>query len=246
MSNVEFLDEQQSMIQDNLIIKENNIEIYKGSGHTNTQLFNHPRYDSDNIEMVNQKPIIGSLIIKDKNTGEILLNANNAIHPENFSLTIAYALMGRREGTIYGMQFGNGATNVSGINTVTYFTPNVNTPNASLYNPTYFKVLADTSENLDNLKNSITITHESGRRYTDLVMLCTLDLGEPSGQDAWDDNQSMNGDFVFDEIGIRAFPSSLSESATSGLLLSHIIFHPILKSLNRVIEVIYTFRINIC
>jgi len=81
--------------------------------------------------------------------------------------------------------------------------------------------------------------HVTGTNYTDVFVTCFLDYGEPAGQEAFDNTSNNNGDFVFDELGLRAY------SATgTGRLLTHVIFHPVQKSLNRVIQVDYTVRIQ--
>jgi hypothetical protein len=52
----------------------------------------------------------------------------------------------------------------------------------------------------------------------------------------------MKDNFVFDEIGLR----SVSEDGVqgNGRLLTHVIFHPVQKSLNRLIQIAYTVRIQ--
>jgi hypothetical protein len=49
----------------------------------------------------------------------------------------------------------------------------------------------------------------------------------------------MNGNFVFDELGLKSFSSS-----GTGKLLTHVIFHPVQKSLNRLIQIDYTIRVQ--
>jgi hypothetical protein len=44
---------------------------------------------------------------------------------------------------------------------------------------------------------------------------------------------------VFDELGLRSY----NTNGTS-LLLTHVVFHPVLKSLNRLIQIDYTVRIQ--
>jgi hypothetical protein len=68
-----------------------------------------------------------------------------------------------------------------------------------------------------------------------------LDFGEPSGQAAFDNATSTEGNFVFDELGLKSFNP---EGPDTGLLLTHVIFHPVQKSLNRMIQVDYTIRIQ--
>ena len=52
---------------------------------------------------------------------------------------------------------------------------------------TYTKVVDDRSiNNIDPVRNKIDIRHVSGTNYTDVLVTCLLDYGEPSGQDAFD------------------------------------------------------------
>ena len=66
-----------------------------------------------------------------------------------------------------------------------------------------------------------------------------LDYGEPSGQDAVDNSSNVDGLYVFDELGLVSY----SPSGT-GNLLTHVIFHPVQKSLNRLIQIDYTVRVQ--
>ena len=75
-------------------------------------------------------------------------------------------------------------------------------------------------------------------RDTTLIDYDTANLTPDSM--AVDNNASVDGTFVFDELGLRARASTLG----AGILLSHVIFHPVEKSANRVIQVIYTIRIR--
>ena len=185
--------------------------------------------------------VTGHLVIKDVESGEVLLNKRNAIHYENFSVAMGRALANRPDGNIHEMHFGSGGSTVSGTGAITYFPPNTTGSAANLYNPTYFKVVNDLSPlNVDASKNFIEVNHLNNTIYTDIVVTCTLDYSEPSGQSAFDDDTDLESDFVFDEIGLKTY----DPVAGSGLLLTHVIFNPIQKSLNRLIEVIYTLRIQ--
>lgn len=185
--------------------------------------------------------VTGHLLIKDVDSGEVLLNKRNAIHYENFSVAIGRALANRPDGNIHEMHFGSGGSTVNGTGAITYFPPNTTGSEANLYNPTYAKVVNDLSPlNVDPSKNFIEINHLNNTMYTDIVVTCTLDYSEPSGQSAFDDDTDMEGDFVFDEIGLKTY----DPVSGGGLLLTHVIFNPIQKSLNRLIEVVYTVRIQ--
>lgn len=188
----------------------------------------------------------GHVLIRDGETGDVLVDRLNQIHFENMSIAIAKSLARRDDGWILEMHFGNGGATVNGIGVVTYLPPNVIGQNANLYNPTYFKVINDVSPlNVDPSKNFIEILHTDNEVFTDIRMTVTLDFGEPGDQAAFDNATSTEGVYVFDELGIKA-AGEPGDPAGSGLLLTHVIFHPVQKSLNRIIEIVYTIRIAMC
>jgi hypothetical protein len=186
--------------------------------------------------------ITGHVLIKDSVTGEILVDKMNAINYENFSIALARTVANRPDSWIQEMVFGNGAAQVSETGTITYLPPNVVGQTAELYNQTYYKVINDQSPlNLNSAHNYIATSHIDSTTYTDVVVNCTLDLGEPAGQEAFDTATNINGAFVFNELGLRAFSTN---GPNTGRLLSHVVFSPVQKSLNRQIQVVYTIRIQ--
>lgn len=184
----------------------------------------------------------GHVLIRDPQTNEILLDKSNAINFENMSVAVARGLAGRPNGNIHEMHFGSGGSAVSGTGAITYYPPNVTGANADLYNPTYFKVVNDQSSlNTDPSKNFIEVRHLVGTVYSDIIITCTLDYSEPSGQEAFDDSTDVEAPYVFDELGLKTYDPS---GPGNGQLLTHVIFNPIQKSLNRLIEVVYTIRVS--
>jgi hypothetical protein len=182
----------------------------------------------------------GHIKIYDPLSKEIYVNKRNAIHYENMSLALAESLSNAGQGFIYEMSFGNGGTSIDPTGIITYLTPNSAGTNASLYNQTYTKVVDDRSvNNTDPARNFLETRHVSGTNYTDVLVSCLLDYGEPNGQDAFDTSADANGTFVFDELGLRSY----SPSGT-GRLITHVIFHPVQKSLNRLIQIDYTVRVQ--
>jgi hypothetical protein len=109
-----------------------------------------------------------------------------------------------------------------------------------LYNQTYIKVINDrSSANLDPTRNKLETRHVTGKNYTDVFATCLLDYGEPSGQEAFDNTSNTDSDYVFDELGLVTYTSTGAQR-----LLTHVIFHPVQKSLNRLIQIDYTVRIQ--
>lgn len=184
----------------------------------------------------------GFVKISDATTGEVLVDKKNAIHYENFSQALANGVSDRGQNYIFEMHFGNGGTSIDPTGVISYLPPNSTQQNAQLYNPTYFKIVNDTSLlNNDPLRNKITVHHTPGTTYTDILVSCLLDYGEPAGQAAFDNSQNLSGTYVFDELGLKGY---LDGQPGAGPLLTHVIFHPVQKSLNRLIQIDYTVRIS--
>jgi hypothetical protein len=156
------------------------------------------------------------------------------------SIALAESLSNQGQGFIFEMSFGNGGTSVDPTGIITYLTPNTTGINASLYNQTFSKIVDNRSvNNLDPARNKTEIRHVTGTNYTDILVSCLLDYGEPEGQQAFDTATSQDDQFVFDELGLRSFLP-----IGQGKLLTHVIFHPVQKSLNRLIQVDYTVRVQ--
>ena len=195
--------------------------------------------------------IKGWVKISDPVTNTVLVDKSNAIHYENFSEALAKSIVAgplnandseSASGFIKTISFGNGGTDVSPTGVITYRTPNYTGANADLYNPTYgsaannLKVINQNfSNNLDPINNNLSVNHLVGKAYTDIVISCLLNYGEPSGQQVFDNTTDFNDTYVFDELGLKS---------AGGKLLTHVIFHPVQKSLNRLIQIDYTVRIQ--
>jgi hypothetical protein len=188
----------------------------------------------------------GHIKIFDPESGEVYVDKRNAIHYENISEAIAYTLANKGQNYIYEMHFGNGGTSVDPTGIINYLPPNVNTSNSNLYNPSFAKIVDNTSAlNADPTRNKMEIRHVPGRVYTDIVISCLLDYGEPTGQSAFDNSTNLEDTYTFDELGLKARSTDGSSGlTTTGKLLTHVIFHPVQKSLNRLIQIDYTVRIQ--
>lgn len=187
----------------------------------------------------------GFLKIYDPNNGEIFVDKKNAINYENMSEAIADTLSSRGYGEIYQMAFGNGGASVDETGVITYLPPNTTGQNAALYNQTYAKIVDDTSVfNLDPTRNKMTVSHTTGKVYTDILVQCLLDYGEPSGQAAFDNSTQTDSSYIFDELGLLANYGTDTTGNVITRLLTHVIFHPVQKSLNRQIQIDYTVRIQ--
>lgn len=187
----------------------------------------------------------GFLKVYDPNNGEVFVEKNNQINYETMSEAIADTLSSRGYGEIYQMAFGNGGASVDDTGVITYLPPNTTGQNAALYNQTYAKIVDDTSVfNLDPTRNKMSVSHTVGKVYTDILVQCLLDYGEPSGQAAFDNSTQTDSEYVFDELGLLANYGTDVSGGQLTRLLTHVIFHPVQKSLNRQIQIDYTVRIQ--
>jgi hypothetical protein len=205
------------------------------------------------VENTQKKPdessgiyVRGHIKIFDPESGEVLIDKSNAIHYENFSRALASSIANKGQNFIYEMVLGNGGTSVDSTGIITYLPTNTVGQTSNLYNPTFSKIVDDSSvANLDPVNNKMTVSHIPGTIYTDILVSCLLDYGEPSGQALFDNSQNISGEYVFDELGLRGRSTDGTTGLLStGLLLTHVVFHPVQKSLNRLIQIDYTVRIQ--
>ena len=187
-----------------------------------------------------ETPLIGvegHIKIWDTESGEILVKRRNAVNYENMSLAVANLLANAAGSTstyeISTMRFGNGGTSIDGVGAVTYKATNTSSASGALYNQTHSQTVDDaiTSSAL----NSVTASHTTPNTYSDVITTCTLDYNIPAGQDLTDTGTDMNGAYVFDELALYTANNDL---------LTHVVFHPVQKSANRKIQVVYTLRIR--
>ena len=184
----------------------------------------------------------GHIKIYDPVTKEIFIDKDNSINYENFSIALANSIANLGQYFITEMAFGNGGTRIDPTGIITYLTPNTIGTNAALYNQTYYKIVdANNPYDVDPARNFMQVRHIPGTYYSDVLISCLLDFGEPSGQAAFDTAVNQTESYVFDEIGLKGYSPN---GVDTGPLLTHVIFHPVQKALNRSIQIDYTVRIQ--
>lgn len=213
------------------------------------------------------KPRIeGFISVKDKETGEVLVDKKNAIHYGNISSKIAQAFCGKSSAFVTYMAFGNAGVEVSESGLITYRTPNVSNskvPTASLYNTTYVKEMINYhSDGATDLNRDVSTTGLG--TYEDISCVVELGPNEPSNQQLMDLANGVNSDtltnteYVFNEIALYAGPKNKGNKSTEleiteflqdasedkPTLITHVVFHPIQKSYNRTLEITYKLRIQ--
>lgn len=88
----------------------------------------------------------GHVLIRD-DLNNVILDKDNAIHPQNLSRIFSRALANEGDSSIFRIAFGNGGTDVNVANVVTYRTPNDGQPpdtftwDSRLYNETFSKII---------------------------------------------------------------------------------------------------------
>jgi len=98
----------------------------------------------------------GHVTVED-DLGNILLDRDNAVHPQNMSRIIARALSNESNYFVHRIAFGNGGTQVDAAFTITYKTPNdgqapdVRTWDSRLYNETYSEIIDEGNLTLNTL-----------------------------------------------------------------------------------------------
>ena len=197
--------------------------------------------------------MMGHLKIWDPESGDVFVNKKNKINFENMSRCIANKLANNDNFSIYEMHFGNAGTITDSSGNVTYRAEKVNLDSDSLYNDVFYKnVDIIDADNTNITKNKMEVNYTTGNIYSDIVTTCTLDYTEPSTTDNTfnlyglsqsndDTATSIDGNFIFDEIGLK---SKAAAGRNTGLLLTHVVFHPVQKSANRLIQIIYTIRVR--
>ena len=171
----------------------------------------------------------GHIKIFDPITGEVFADKDNAINFEAMSMALAYSLGNQLTGFIARMVFGNGASSIDATGLITYLPPNVTGPSESLYNETYSR---------DVVSGDMSVTHTSPNLYSDLLISCIIPTSEPAGQAAFDNDPNLTNSYTFDELGLQV------DISGTPMLISHVVFHPVQKSLNREIQIDYTIRIQ--
>jgi hypothetical protein len=182
----------------------------------------------------------GHIKIIDLDSGEVIVNKRNAVNKETASFMLAYTLSGvsehatQRSYQISELVLGNGGTVVDATGNVIFKGTNTTSVASQLHNETYSKYV---SHNVDeDSANNIAVVHTPGVPHSDIVITATLDYHEPISQDETDTADSISGTYVFNELGLRS---------QTGKLMTHVVFHPVQKSANRKLQIVYTVRIKV-
>lgn len=180
--------------------------------------------------------IKGHVLIRDKFTHEVLLDTENAIHTKNMALALVKGLtkLDTNNCFIHSMKFGNGGTLDNQTSGYTLKSPNVDNPNATLYNQTYEEILNPSSAGYET-GNYITYQNDPDV-FPVIVCVAEISSSQPSSQLGAEATveSNMNNEFAFDELGLFT---------KDGKMLSHVTFPPRLKTAGKQQIVTYTLTL---
>lgn len=208
--------------------------------------------------------VIGHVHAAYSDNGEVVLDQFNAVNNQNMAEVIARGLANVIDGPIgnhqiYALLLGNGGSSVSSTNEITFLPPNVTTGNARLYNATYGQPVDESAAGTPPT-NSVTYQRSPTDNSSIVIVTMTIGAGQPPGQDSTDapPDPNINSQFSFDELGLFSYGNGFENLWTSGqavgnplvipassLLLTHIIFSPILKTANRELVITYTLTVSV-
>lgn len=178
----------------------------------------------------------GWVKIVDRDTGAVILDRANAVHPQNMSLAIARSLAHEDNGYVYEICFGNGGTSINSSSVLVYRTPNT-LGAADLYNQTYSVQVDDQVVGTPTTNSTVAASAPNPSTSAIVTVIAMLNSNEPSDQAAADNiTTDTEAPYVFDELGLKT---------SDGLLLTHVIFSPIEKTANRAFLITYTITVSV-
>jgi hypothetical protein len=187
--------------------------------------------------------------------GEVLFDGPNAVHNQNMAVAIARGLshsdysLATGNHQIFALELGNGGTSIDSMSQITYLPPNITGTDARLYSQTYYDIV-DPGSSLNVNGNSVTYQQSNTDTTSIVIVTMTIPAGLPAGQDPSDSppDPNPNSTYSFDELGLFTGSNTLFTYTTTpsdALLLTHIIFSPILKTANRELVVTYTLTVSV-
>ena len=183
----------------------------------------------------------GHVVIRDMDTNEQLLNKHNAINFQNFALAMANSLANKTDANgksfiVSKLAFGYGGSTIDSSGNITYKEAKVQGGSGALYNASLDNSVTP-AVHLQVPVTEYSVNDAANEPYTDLACKVVLDYNYPADASTLDTatNYETASEFVFDEIALVA---------ETGDFLTHLVFHPIQKSKNRKLEILYTLRIR--
>lgn len=167
--------------------------------------------------------LFGRVQIVDVKTGLIELDKMNAVHPQNMSTLIARSLAKAPNGSIFKMAFGNGGTFINSSSQIVYRPPNT-LGSATLYNQTYETQVDEQSARTPET-NTVTSSQSPAPAITSIVTITAI-LADAEPQ----------APYTFNELGLFT---------NDNLLLSHLTFNPVSKTIGSAKLIVYDILVSV-
>lgn len=201
--------------------------------------------------------ITGHVLVKD-DLGNVIVDAENAIHPKNIATAFARGLSNSTNGQIFKIKFGNQGTYIDSSEQIVFRPPNTTGDSADLYNPTYVEIVDETNTSVGG-GNSVTYTNVPASTTTRVIITSvissneavnratdTSDSATPAVGTGTEATLNPEGQYFFDELGL--FTQETSGTLLDGageLMLSHLIMSPWEHTGNREHTIVYSLTISV-
>lgn len=180
---------------------------------------------NNSINDVANVQLSGFIQLIDPDSNELILAKKNAINYNKIANLISTMLTSSHSVVIGSVVYGNSGVLIDSIGNVTYKPTNTTRGSTlDLYNQIIEKALS--TDTLTSV-NNISIPVDPDDNSVDIVINSLLD---------YDELYNSSSDFEINELGLKT---------SDGELFSHVAFHPIQKTGNRKIKLVYTIRISV-
>lgn len=181
--------------------------------------------------------IKGHVQIKDSKSGEVYLDKFNAIHSKNMSIALSRGLANSSNSNIFKLKLGNGGVSSSTGSSIVYLSPNVSASNASLYSQSWEQIIDESVLGVP-VGNSVFNQTSVNDLYSVVICSAIIPAESPPDQKVNDIDVNNISDYkyAFNELGLFT---------QDDLLLTHIIFPPIIKTSARELVITYTLTVYV-
>jgi hypothetical protein len=195
-------------------------------------------------------------------TGKVLLDQKNAIHPGNMAIAIARGLSNSAHAQIYKLKLGNQGTYIDSSQQIVFRPPNTTGTTADLYQATYYEIVDAGSAGAD-AGNSVVYGPVPATISQRVIVTCVISANQavnrpsddassatPTPDPSTDATLDPDGQYFFDELGLftqgdGTFSGPYLADEADELMLSHLIFSPIEHTGSRELTLTYSLIITV-
>jgi hypothetical protein len=195
-------------------------------------------------------------------TGKVLLDQRNAIHPGNMAIAIARGLSNSNHHQIYKLKLGNQGTYIDSSQQIVFRPPNTTGTTADLYQATYYEIVDSSSSGAD-AGNSVVYGPVPATISQRVIVTCVISANQavnrssddassatPTADPSTDAELDPDGQYFFDELGLftqgnGVYSGPYLADEEDELMLSHLIFSPIEHTGSRELTLTYSLIITV-